>query len=336
MLARKICPCIAGCKVARPVDAALSHAVVVPGPNGDEMLKGMGGNSPLAGIALASSGYSFFALQDAIVKWLVADYAVPQILFMRSLVIVLITGVMVRFLRHPSIFKSPYRNTVVLRAGLMLLAWMLFFSAARHLQLAELTTLYFSAPIIVMFLSILVLKEKVGPGRWVACGLGFIGVLIAANPTGTPNLVPTIMCLVAGFCWAWSTILIRLVSRSESTLTQMYATSLLFGLACALSFPWVWKTPDAFGWFLLISLGVIGTFGQFLVYEGFRLAPASALAPVEYCGLIWAFTYGYLIWAEVPASNVFVGAFIIVISSLILVWWERRGELERQRACTQP
>lgn len=291
------------------------------------MSSGLIDTKPLAGIALATAGYACFALQDALVKWMVTTYEVPQILFMRSLVIVLVSGVLLRFYRHPSILKSPYRGTVVLRAALMLIAWLLYYNAARYLGLAELTTLYFSAPIITVFLSIVVLKEAVGAGRWIACVGGFVGVVIAANPSHSPNLIPAAMCLAAGFCWAWSTILIRLVSRSESTLTQMFATSLLFGLACAASFPWIWKTPDMEGWMLMIGLGLVATLGQFLLYEGFRYAPASALAPVEYTGLIWAFVYGYTIWAEIPALNVFIGAILIVASSLVLVFWERRVEI---------
>lgn len=278
------------------------------------------------GIALASAGYACFALQDAIVKWLVADYEVPQILFMRSLVIVLTTWPLALYFQHPSIMKSRYRGTVVLRAGLMLVAWLLFYNAAKHLGLAELTTLYFSAPIMVVFLSILVLKESVGMGRWIACLGGFVGVVIAANPAHSPNFLPAVMCVAAGFCWAWSTILIRLVSKTETTLTQMWATSLLFALACAVSFPWLWKTPDLMGWSLMILLGLVATIGQYLLYEGFRHAPASALAPVEYTGLIWAFIYGYAIWMEIPTMNVFVGAASIVASSCVLVAWERRAE----------
>ncbi|KXG85399.1 DMT family transporter [Agrobacterium bohemicum] len=280
---------------------------------------------PLFGIGLAAMGYSCFALQDALVKWLVESYEVPQILFVRSAVIVLITGVLAYRYRHPSILKSKYRGTVVIRAALMLTAWMLFYSSARYLGLAELTTLYFSAPIMVMVLSIFVLKEKVGAGRWIACAVGFIGVVIAANPANSPNWLPATLCIIAGFCWAWSTILIRLVSRSETTLTQMYATSALFGIACALSLPWLWKNPDAQGWLLMIAVGLVSTIGQYLLYEGFRHAPASSLAPVEYTGLIWAFIYGYAIWTEVPAINVFIGAILIVAASLVLVSWERRS-----------
>lgn len=279
----------------------------------------------LLGIALASGGYACFALQDALVKWLVDTYEVPQILFMRSLVIVLITGTLAAHFRHPSIFKSKYRGTLVLRAALMLFAWLLFYNSAKVMGLAELTTLYFSAPIMVVFLSIPILKEKVGIGRWIACFGGFAGMVIAANPTHSPHVIPALMCILAGFFWACSTILIRLVSKTETTLTQMWATSLLFGLACAVTFPWIWKTPDMLGWTLMIGLGLVATIGQYLLYEGFRHAPASALAPVEYTGLIWAFVYGYLIWAEIPATNVFVGAFVIVASSLVLVAWERRS-----------
>ncbi|MGF9567115.1 DMT family transporter [Neorhizobium sp. JUb45] len=279
----------------------------------------------LVGIALASAGYSCFALQDAIVKWLVADYEVPEILFFRSVVIVLIAGVLARIRGHASILKSPHRSTIVLRAALMLAAWLLFFNAAKWLGLAELTTLYFSAPVMVMVLSIFILKETVGPGRWLACLIGFVGVLIAANPGNSASFLPAAMCVAAGFCWALSTILIRLVSRSETTLAQMYATSFLFAIACAASFPWVWKTPDAEGWLLMLALGIVATVGQYLVYEGFRYAPASALASVEYTGLIWAFVFGYLVWAEIPAENVFAGAMLIVASSLVLVVWERRA-----------
>jgi S-adenosylmethionine uptake transporter len=281
-------------------------------------------STPLAGIALACAGYSLFAIQDAVVKWLVADYSVPQILFMRSIIIVAFAAFMVRRLRHPSILKSPHRKSLVLRAGLMLSAWLAYYSAARHLGLAEITTMYFSAPVIVVVLSIFVLKEHVGPVRWLACLGGFAGVILAANPTEAPSPVPAGMVLFAGFCWAWSVILVRLVSRTESTLNQMMATSLLFIVACGAVLPFLWKTPDLFGWALMIGLGLVAAAGQYLLYEGFRYAPASTLAPIEYSGLVWAFLYGYLIWSDVPTLNVIVGALLIVFSSLCLVWWERR------------
>jgi len=279
---------------------------------------------PLTGIALAALGYSIFAVQDAIVKWLVADYEVPQILFVRSLVIVGLAFVISARLGHPSIAASTRRGSLLLRATLILAAWLSYYSAARHLALAELTTLYFAAPLMVVGLSIPILKERVGAARWLTVGLGFVGVLIAANPAGAPNLVPAAMVLFAAFCWAWSVILVRLVSRSETTLNQMLATSSFFAIACGLSLPWLWHWPDAQGWILMIGLGLASAAGQYALYEGFRLAPASAIAPIEYTGLVWAFLFGYLIWSEVPLRNVVVGAGLIVVASLGLIWHERR------------
>ena len=287
--------------------------------------------SPLAGIALAMAGYSLFSIQDAAVKWLVETYPVPEILFIRSVMIVCISTFVIRRNGHPSILRSPHRGSLILRALLMLGAWLSYYSAVRHLGLAEITTMYFSAPIIVMVLSIFVLREKVGPMRWFACVAGFVGVVVAADPGEAPSLVPAAMVLFAGFCWAWSTILVRLVSRSESTINQMLATSLAFVVACGLMLPFLWVWPDAEGWALMLGLGCVSALGQYLLYEGFRHAPASTLAPIEYSGLVWAFLYGYVIWAEVPTWNVFAGAVLIVCSSLVLVWWERRVVLLARR-----
>lgn len=290
-------------------------------------------SSPLTGIALACAGYSFFAIQDAAVKWLVPTYAVPQILFVRSVVIVVLSTVLVRHYGHPSILASRNKGSLFLRAMLMLVAWLCYYSAARHLGLGEMTTMYFCAPVIVIALSILVLREKVGPMRWFACLAGFAGVVVAADPVEAPSLVPAAMVLVAGFCWAWSTIMLRLFGRTESTLNQMLATSLAFLVVCGVSLPFLWTWPDATGWALMIGLGLISASGQYLLYESFRHAEASTLAPMEYSGLVWAFLYGYLIWAEVPTWNVIAGAFLIVGSSLMLIWWERRVSLaERQRS----
>lgn len=291
------------------------------------MLRRLTGPQPgvFTGMALSASGYSFFSMQDALVKWLVADYAVPEILFIRSVFIVIVAAIVVRRQRTPSILRSPNRRSLFLRALLVLVAWLAYYSATRHLALAQITTLYFSAPLIVVFLSIVILKEAVGPPRWIASIVGLIGVITAANPTVLPELVPAGMAVFAAFCWAWSVILVRLVSRTETTSNQMMATSLVFVVICAAMMPWVWTWPTVNGWLLMLLLGAVGCIGQFLVYEGFRYAPASAIAPMEYTGLIWAVVFGFVIWGEIPAINVFIGAVLIVGSSLGLIWWERHS-----------
>ena len=279
----------------------------------------------LTGIGLASAGYACFAVQDATVKWLVASYSVPQILFLRSVVIVAMSLVFARATGAAPFWQSRNLAWLVLRAIVLLGAWLCYYAAARSLGLAEMTTLYFVAPILVVVLSILVLRERVTAARWIAVIAGFAGVVIVADPAERPDLAPTLLVLAAAFMWAWSVILVRVVSRKDSTLSVMAVSSLFFVIACGAMLPFVWRTPDLLGWGLIFGFSLASALGQYLVYEGFRYAPASALAPVEYTGLVWAFFYGYMVWADVPTAKVVLGAALIVASSLGLVWWERRA-----------
>jgi S-adenosylmethionine uptake transporter len=279
----------------------------------------------LTGIGLAAAGYCLFSIQDATVKWLVESYEVPQILFMRSITIMLVAMAIAHRQNQPPIWKSRNKLALVMRGVLLLVAWLSFYNASRYLGLADLTTMYFGAPVMGVVLSILILKEKVSIGRWFAVIAGFIGVIVAADPSGRADFLPAAMVLFAAFCWAWSTVLIRLINRSESTANQMIATAGLFVVVCSAALPFVWKTPDATGWCLMLGLGVLSGIAQYLLYEGYRYASASAIAPVEYTGLVWAFIYGFVLWRDVPKPHVFVGAALIVVASLGLVWWEARA-----------
>ena len=104
----------------------------------------------------------------------------------------------------------------------------------------------------------------------------------------------------------------------------MLVTNALFALGCAPLLAGRWHGPDPFSLALMLGLGMASGLGQFFLYEGFRFAPASALAPIEYTGLVWAFALGYAIWGEVPGLHVFTGAALIVAGSVALVRVERR------------
>ena len=277
------------------------------------------------GMGLAACGYSLFSLQDAIVKWLVAGYPVYEILFVRSLVIVgvaLVAGGGSRVLR--GLAASRNKGPLLLRGGLILLAWLLFYSAAARMGLAEITTLYFAAPIIAVSLSALVLKERVGAARWGAVAAGFAGVAVAAGPLGAVQSGPALAALAAAACWGTSTVLVRWIGRTDSTLVQMLSSNGIFVVGSLLPLFWLWRSPDPASLALMLGLGLAGGLGQFLLFEGFRHAPASALAPVEYTGLVWAGVYGYAIWADIPGPQTVAGAVLIVAGSLGLVWSERR------------
>lgn len=277
----------------------------------------------LIGIGLASLGYGLFAIQDAVVKWLVPTYSVPQILFMRSVVITVVALALTRG-RAVELARSPRKGQMLLRAVLMFTAWLSFYSAARQLGLAEMTTLYFAAPVIVVALSGPLLGETVGPAHWAAVLVGFAGIVLAAGPSAGVAALPAAMALFAAACWAGSILLMRLMSRTETTANVMLATNALFALAAAAMLPWSWRAPTWPDLGLMLGMGAASAAGQYFLYQGFRDAPAAVLAPIEYTGLVWAFLYGYLIWADVPGLPVFAGAALIAASSLGLVWYEAR------------
>ena len=270
-------------------------------------------------------GYAFFAAQDAAVKWLLADHSLFQILLIRSIVIVVPASLIGRGRLVVTLLASRRKASLLLRAALNFLAWLLYYAAAKWLGLAELTTLYFVAPVMVVALSALLLGERVNAGRWVAVLLGLAGVVIAAKPGGSVPLGPALMTLAGAACWAFSTVLIRSINQSETTGSQVLVGNLLFLLVTGLAVGvtgWTWPGPLDFG--LMVGVGVAGGVGQVLFYEGFRYAPASLIAPVEYTGFVWAFLLSYLIWAEIPTIQVWVGALMIAGSGSALVWSERR------------
>lgn len=279
----------------------------------------------LSGIAYALTGFSIFSLQDAIVKWLVTSLPVWEILLIRSCIIMAIALAIAGPRSVPSIFTGPSRNALLIRSALILTAWITYFTAAKSLHLAELVTLYFSAPIFVILLSVFALKETVGAARWLATIIGFAGIIISANPSGTSELLPIVLTLIAALCWAWTNILVRMISKTETTLTLMIASNGLFILACGAMLPFVWVTPDLLSIGLMIALGGVGGLGQYFLFEGYRLAPASAVAPFEYVTLIWAFVWGYLIWQDWPAERVFWGAGLIFLSGIGLILVENRA-----------
>ncbi|MBM3532208.1 MAG: DMT family transporter [Alphaproteobacteria bacterium] len=281
----------------------------------------------LLGLALALLSNAVFSTQDAIVKWLVADFAVLQVLFGRSVVIAIVAAAVYRQKAVVGMLKSKHKPELLLRAAAMVAAWLCYYSAARSLALADLVTLYYASPLIVTVLSIFILKEKVGWARWVAVFVGFAGVVVAANPTGRPDLMPAGLVMVAATLWAWAGILMRRIAATESTGVQMLFTSIAFIVACVPALPWIWVTPDLLSAGLMFGIGVAAALGQYLMYESVRHAPASAVAPCSYSSLGWAFLWGWVIWQDVPERTVIAGAALILLGAVIVVgseWWNMR------------
>jgi drug/metabolite transporter (DMT)-like permease len=282
-----------------------------------------------AGILLSISGYFVFAFQDATVKWLVADHPVMQVLFMRSITIVLLCLLLGRGRLVRQAVGSRNKGPLLLRGAFILAAWSCYYTASRAMPLAQLVTIYFATPLIVTVMSVVFLKEQVRWPRWAGVALGLLGVVIACDPGHVGITLPVGLVLLAAVLWAYTNILVRQISRYETTVTQMLFSNSAFAIACGATLPWLWVQPSLGELGLMMALGLIGAAGQFLLFEGFRLAAASLVAPFEYTSLVWAFCLSYLIWGDIPKVQVFLGAGLIIASGLLVVFgeWQARRRM---------
>jgi S-adenosylmethionine uptake transporter len=273
---------------------------------------------------LALGGWAAFSLQDALVKSLVVDLPVPEVLFGRSLVIVLISAFVVT--RQDYRVMSEPRNAIAIsiRAGLMLLAWLAYYRASRSLQLADLATYYFVAPLFVVAMSGPILKEYVGPVRWAAVLVGFSGVLIAANPTGGRSMQPVALALLAALAWALSTVLARTIAKGVSTPAMMLGGAIGFLFVCGAGLPFFGVAPTLKQVALIAGTGCVGALGQFMWFEGVRRAQASLLAPLEYSLLAYAIFWGYVVFGDLPSARTLTGAGVILVSGLAAMTFEVR------------
>jgi drug/metabolite transporter (DMT)-like permease len=277
----------------------------------------------LAGIMFTGLAYFLFTVHDAAVKLLEATIPVWQVLFFRSMTI--LTGCLI--FGGPAAYRqawhSPVFRPMFLRSFLILTAWLCYYTAARDLQLAELTTIYYAAPIIITVLSVFVLGEKVPLLRWSAVAIGFAGVYIACDPANLGFSLPVLLVLSAACCWGLSIVLLRKLALQERTIVQMVLNNGFFLITAGLPLFYLWRTPSLTQVALLAMAGTIAGFAQFMLFEGMKRAPASVIAPFEYTALVWAFLLGFLVWHDVPRNEVFVGAAMIVGAGLLIIVTER-------------
>ncbi len=278
-----------------------------------------------AGIGLGVLAYSLFSLHDATNKWLVAFMPVWQVLFFRSLTITLACLAIGRGPLLARALSTPLKTALFSRSVLTLAAWLCYYTAAREMELAQLMTLYFSAPLITMVLAIPLLGERVPPSRWLAASLGFAGVLVASDPFGVRASRATGLVLLAAVMWGIAIILMRQIARRESSMLQMFYQNFFFLIVTGSVTAFTWVTPGGIQLPLLLAVGVLGGLGQFTLFEGCRLAPASVMATVEYTALLWAFVLGFVIWGDIPSVPIFAGAGLILLSGVFLLVMERRA-----------
>jgi drug/metabolite transporter (DMT)-like permease len=278
----------------------------------------------LIGIALMCGAVACFACLDAMAKYLGGHMQPLQLVGMRFISAFLLALIFSNPFTRPGLFKTARPVLQIVRGLLMLSTTIFNFIAFRYLQLDEALAILFSTPFLVAIMAGPLLGEWVGWRRWTAIVVGFIGVLVVIRPGLGGMQWAALLSVASAIFYAGYAIVTRMVMHDNSETTLFYAN--LVGVVIMLPvLPLVWTAPpNGLDLVLLLAVGAFGSAGHFLLILAHDRAPASVLSPFMYTQLLWATTFGYLVFDNVPNHWTLAGAAIVVASGLYLLYREQK------------
>lgn len=299
----------------------------------------------LTGAYWAVVAVSFFAFNDAAIKFLSDDYALHQVVLIRSVIaLVLISVFVVPFTGGRSQLRTRKPGMHLLRGLFIVIANMTFFLGLAAMPLAEAVAIFFISPLLITVFSVIFLSETVGPWRWGAIAGGLVGVIIVVRPGSDAFQLAAVLPLIAAGFYAGVHILTRQMGGTESAVTMVLFMQSVFilvsgaiGLVVAdgqfdrfddpsLQFffrAWVWPAPQDVWLFGLVGIGIAGA--AIMISQAYRVSEAALVAPFEYVALPLAIFFGIVVFDEYPDAMALLGSGLIVGGGLVLVWREARA-----------
>lgn len=278
----------------------------------------------LRGIVLACIGLVFFTILDASAKYAGQYVSALEIAWARYALSLVFAAAVLQPWRHLADYVTRRPLVQLLRATFLLGSTVLNFYALRYLQLAETISIVFAMPLIVTALAGPVLGEHIGPRRWAAVVVGFIGVLIVVNPQPSTFQPAALFSVAGACCFAGYALTTRMLSATDSASGMLIYASLFATIALTPVLPFQASLPPS--WTVVAALiltGVAGAVGHWFIIHANRLAPASVLAPFNYTQLVWMVAAGYFLFGDLPGTNTLIGAAIIVASGLYILYREQ-------------
>lgn len=285
------------------------------------------------------AGVFTFSLQDVVIKTVSGSYPVHQVIFFRCIAAL----PFLLFLCHKAggikTIISPRWRALSFRSVFLLFSYTSYFLAFPVMKLADIIGLYATVPLFVTALAGPILGEKIPAIRWAAVVIGFVGALIMVQPGSGVFEKASLLPIFSALAYAMAQVLARRIGLADSAAVMSFYQNLLYlaasALLAALVTSWggdfqghrslefllrQWAIPDTRDFILIASCGPIAAVGMTMLGQAYRLAEANLVASLEYTGIIWGTAWGFLIWGEVPGLNSAVGAALIVLAGLSLIF----------------
>jgi drug/metabolite transporter (DMT)-like permease len=275
--------------------------------------QGLSGNA--RGSLWLLTGGLFATVMITGIKFAGQRLPVLEILFMRQLFLfIMLTPILAR--EFPGAFRTKRLKLHFTRCAVSIVAMVTGFTAIVHLPLAEATAISFSRALFATVLAVLILKELVGIRRWGATLVGFLGVLIIVQPSSDGINAYALLAIVSAALVSCNLIMTKKLTTTEKPKTIMAYHAGLLTIAYAGPCWWLWVEPTWPEVGLIIGLAGLMSAVQYCIIRGYRDAEASAAQPLEYVRLLYAAAIGFLVFAEIPTTWTWVGAALIIASSL--------------------
>jgi drug/metabolite transporter (DMT)-like permease len=280
-------------------------------------------NIPLAIFFMIASG-AVFNCANAGSKWLVESYPVGEVLFSRSLVALTTMAIFILPTAGLMVFRTNRLRAHAMRATSQVGSQTMLLIAFSLMPLAGATAIMFSSPIFSTLASSYFLNERVGAVRWAVLLIGFLGVLVIAQPGADSFQIGALFALGNAVLFGTVVAGVRGMSSTESTETLIMYQLTLLTLAYALFLPFGFVMPTGFAALVMIGSGVGNGAAQYLWTRAIHLAPTSAVVPFQYIQLVWAMLLGFAIWGDLPTAALLLGSAIVIASGMFLFWHETR------------
>lgn len=277
------------------------------------------------GMSAAVAAFLMFTVMNTFAKMLSVNHSVIEIAFYRNLVACVPFLIMIFVLGRREILVIRSKPSLVgIRAAIGTASLVTTFYAYSIMPMADTTALLFTASLFIPVLGVIFLKESVGPYRWAAIAIGFIGVLIMSHPSGDIHVFGMLVALGAAVLHAILQIIVRYLGRYESTETIAFYFFVVGLILTALPLPFIAVRPTVEEIPLLIGVGLSGAAAQWLLTYAFRNAKAAIVTVFNYSSIVWATLFGWMIWNEWPMPPVIVGAVVVIASNVLMIWRESR------------
>ena len=301
----------------------------------------MKNNNP-KGIILILLGMMIFSVQDSIMKYIYNFVSLYEVYLIRTLVSFVVILLFLKIAKKPIIFKTQYPFLTYCRVILFFFGFSSFYISLTVMPLVTATALFFVTPFLITIFAKFFLKEQIGPRRWLAVIIGFVGVYIILNPNFSNFDYLSLTPIFCAFCYSLSMIIIKKTSEKDSVYTQTF-TFYIGAIIISLIFYFIigdgqYNTTDhpAFQfifreWFtsletsmlIMIATGLTASVAFLLLFTAYRIASPAVISPFEYSIIIWSSLSGWFFFNEIPDLKTIIGIFLIVCGGIYIFFREK-------------